>query len=94
MSSVLVRSNGTKSGSPNSRFHNQHSTTTATCRRGNVLSNAHRQMPPWVLGGQDSCSSPPEVYCFKRSVCAKTALEPKWLRIDDERETPWTEVVG
>ena len=51
MSSVPVRSNGTKSGSPNSRFHNQHSTTTATCGRGNVLSNAHRQMPPWVLGG-------------------------------------------
>ena len=51
MSSVPVRSNDTKSDSPNSRFHNLHSTTTATCRRGNVLSNENRQMPPWVLGG-------------------------------------------
>ena len=43
MSSVPVNGNGTKSSFPNSRFHNQHSTTTATCRRGNVVTNTHKQ---------------------------------------------------
>ena len=43
MPSVPVNSSGTKSSFPNSRFHNQHSTTPATCRGGNVVTNAHRQ---------------------------------------------------